>query len=45
MLGAAVIFVGVAKFYKPRDYIQGEDLEDLDENHRAQVVAGETDDR
>ena len=45
MLGAAIVFVGVAKFYKPRDYIQGDDLEDLDEKQRAQVVAGETDDR
>ena len=45
MLGAAIVFVGVAKFYKPRDYIQGDDLEDIDEKQRAQVVAGETDDR
>ena len=45
MLGAAIVFVVVAKFYKPRDYIQGDDLEDLDAGDRARVVAGETDDR
>ncbi|MBC03328.1 MAG: MFS transporter [Phycisphaerae bacterium] len=45
MLGAAIVFVGVAKFYKPRDYIQGDDLEELGDTQRAEVVVGETDDR
>ena len=45
MLGAAIVFVVVAKFYKPKDYIQGDDLGDLDETQRAEVAAGETDDR
>ena len=45
MLGAAVVFVAVAKVYKPRDYIQGDDEGELDDAHRAAVAAGETDDR
>lgn len=45
MLGAAVLFVGVGRFYKPHDYIQGDDEDGLDDAHRAAAVAGETDDR
>ncbi len=45
MLGAAVLFTGVGRFYKPHDYIQGDDEDGLDEAHRAAAIAGETDDR
>jgi POT family proton-dependent oligopeptide transporter len=46
MLGAAVLFMIVARFYKPRDYIQGGDeFAGLDEAGRATVAIGETDDR
>ena len=46
MLGAAVLFMGVGRFYKPHDYIQGDDeFDGLDDAHKAAVAAGETDDR
>ena len=46
MLGAAMLFTVVGRFYKPHDYIQGDDeFSDLDDAHRAAVASGETDDR